>query len=155
VPKVIQFELLKMKQEVKVVTHNVTAAIHSLLSDKELMKVKNLFFCDNPLENPNSYDKLMIMDVYDGSCYKNAYTHYCSNKEKDVLCPLILFTDKMHMEAKGTLALEPVCLTLGIAIQKTRNKEEAWRITGFIPNLDGMSKKKLTSDENILIITPC
>jgi hypothetical protein len=40
-PTIIQFQLPKAKQEVKVITHNVTAAIHSLLSDKELMKAKN------------------------------------------------------------------------------------------------------------------
>jgi hypothetical protein len=32
-PKTIQFQLPKAKQEVKVITHNVTAAIYSLLSD--------------------------------------------------------------------------------------------------------------------------
>jgi Plavaka transposase len=84
----------------------------------------------------------MIMDVNDGSCYMNAYTYYCSNKEKDVVCPLILFIDKTHTDTKGSLTLEPVCLTLGIFNKTTRNKEEAWRIIGFIPNLDGVSKKK-------------
>jgi hypothetical protein len=58
-----------------------------------------------------------------------------------------LFIDKTQTDAKGNLILEPVCNTLGIFNQKTRNKEEAWRIIGFIPNLDGVSKKILTSDE--------
>jgi hypothetical protein len=49
--------------------------------------------------------------------------------------------DKTHTDAKESLTLEPVCLTLGIFNQKTRNKEEAWRIIGFVPN------KKLTSTE--------
>jgi hypothetical protein len=56
-PKIIQFQLPKAKQEVKVITHNVTAAIHSLLSDKELMKAENLIFHNNPLEDPNVNDK--------------------------------------------------------------------------------------------------
>ena len=124
-PTVIQFKLPKAKQEVKVIVHNVTAAIHSLLSDKELMKADNLVFHDNPLEDPNKNDKSTIKDVNDGSCYKNAYTYYCSNHEKDVLCPLILFIDKTHTDAKGSLSLEPVYLTLGIFNQNTRNKEEA------------------------------
>jgi hypothetical protein len=47
-PKIIQFQLPKAKQEVKVVTHNVTAAIHSLLSNKELMKAENQIFHNNP-----------------------------------------------------------------------------------------------------------
>jgi hypothetical protein len=44
-------------------------------------------------------------------------------------------------------ALHLSLLTLGIFNQKTRNKKEAWRIIGFIPNLDGVSKKKLTLTE--------
>jgi hypothetical protein len=97
-PKVIQFNLPKAKQDVKVITYNVTAAIHSLLPDKELMKAENLVFHDNPLEIPNYYDKSMIMNVNDISCYKNAYTYYCCNHEKDVLCPLILFIVKTHTD---------------------------------------------------------
>jgi Plavaka transposase len=138
-PKVVQFKLPKANQEVKVITHNITAAIHSLLSDQELMKAENLVFHNNPLEDPKAMDKTTIKDINDGSCYKNAYMYYCSNHEKDVLCPLILFIDKTHTDSKGSLTLEPVCLTLGIFNQKTRNKEEAWRIIGFIPNLDGVS----------------
>jgi hypothetical protein len=102
-PKIIQFQFPKAKQEVKVITHNVTAAIHSLLSDKELMKAENLIFRNNSLEDPTVNDKKIIKDVNDGECYKTAYTHYCSNKEKDVLCPLILFVDKTHTDAKGNL----------------------------------------------------
>jgi hypothetical protein len=49
-PKIIQFQLPKAKQEVKVITHNVAAAIHSLLSDKELMKANNLVFHNKSLE---------------------------------------------------------------------------------------------------------
>ena len=124
-PKIIQFQLPKAKQEVKVITHNVTAAIHSLLSDKERMKAENLIFHNNPLEDPNVNDKKIIKDVNDGECYKTAYTHYCSNKEKDVLCPLILFVDKTHTDAKGNLTLEPVCITLlGSFNQKTETKKK-------------------------------
>jgi hypothetical protein len=90
-------------QMVKVITHNVTAAIHSLLSDKDLMKPEHSNFHNNPLEDPNANDKNIIKDVNDEQCYKTAYTYYCSSKEKDILCPLILFIDKMHTDAKGNL----------------------------------------------------
>jgi hypothetical protein len=106
-PKVIQFKLPKAKQEVKFRTHFVTAAIHSLLSDQELMKAENLVFHNNPLEDLNANDKTTIKNINDGSCYKNAYTYYCSNHKKDVLCPLILFSDKTHTDAKGSLTLVP------------------------------------------------
>jgi hypothetical protein len=63
------------------------------------MKAENLFFHKNPLEDPNANDKTTIKDVNDGSCYKNAYTYYCSNKENDVICPLILFIDN-HIQTQ-------------------------------------------------------
>jgi hypothetical protein len=116
------------------------------------MKAKNLIFHNNPLEDPNVNDKKIIKDVNDEKCYKTAYTYYCSDKDKDIPCPLILFVDKTHTDAKGNLTIEPVCTTLGIFNQKTCKKEEAWRIIGFIPNLDGVSKKKLTYDEIFFMI---
>jgi hypothetical protein len=122
--------LPKAKQEVKVITHNVTAAIHSLLSDKELIKAENLIFHNNPLEDPNVNDK-KIKDVNDGECYKTAYTHYCSNKEKDILCPLMLFVDKTHTDAKGNLTLELVCITLGILTKTPETKKKCGELLGL------------------------
>jgi hypothetical protein len=115
--------------------------------DKDLLKPEHLIFHNKPLEDPNGNDKKAIKDVNYGSCYKNEYKHYCSNKENNALCPLILLIDKTRTDAKGNLTLEPVCITLGIFNQKNRNKEEALSIFGFILNLDGVSKKILTSDE--------
>jgi hypothetical protein len=73
--------LPKAKQEVKVITHNVTAAIHSLLLDKELIKAENLIFHNNPLEDPKANDKRTIKDVNAGKCFKTAYNHYCTKKD--------------------------------------------------------------------------
>jgi hypothetical protein len=49
---------------------------------------------------------------------------YWQNKEKDVLCPLILFIDKTHPVTKGSLTLEPVCLTLGIFNKRPETKKK-------------------------------
>ena len=146
-PKVIQFKLPCAGQETKVITHNVLESIHSLLSDPNLMTEKNLIFKQNPLEDPNEYEKEFINDINDGDCYKSAYNLYCGNKSTDVLCPLILFIDKTHIDVKGNLTLEPVCLTLGIFNQDTRNKEDSWRIVGFIPSTNQISNQKLQSYE--------
>jgi hypothetical protein len=67
-PKVIQFQLPKAKQEVKVIAHNVRAAIHTLASNEELMNAENLVFHQNPLEDPNKNDGSILKDINDGSC---------------------------------------------------------------------------------------
>ncbi|MGL4757811.1 MAG: hypothetical protein ACRCXZ_00605, partial [Patescibacteria group bacterium] len=106
-----------------------------------------MIFKKSPLENPNDNDNGILSDINDGYCYKDAYSFYCPETEKDVLCPLILFIDKTHIDIKGNLTLEPVCLTLGIFNQNTRNKEEAWRIIGYIPSTISISTQKLESYE--------
>jgi hypothetical protein len=146
-PKIIKFVLPNAKQSVKVITHNVRSSLFSLLSDKDLMKPENLIFKDNPLENPNNNSNQYLSDVNDGYCYREAYTQYCPDSTTDVLCPLILFIDKTHTDAKGNQTLEPVCVTLGIFNQQTRNREEAWRIIGFIPSSANIANKQLSSDE--------
>jgi hypothetical protein len=106
-----------------------------------------LIFDNNPIENPSARDSTEIQDVNDGKCYIEAYDVYCEDPSKDVLCPLILFIDKTHTDAKGNQTLEPVCFTLGIFNQKTRNQESAWRTIGFIPSMDVVSNRKLNSEE--------
>ena len=148
-PKVINFTLPKAGVNVRVTTHNILFSIQSLLNDKELMMKENLIFDDNPLEDPcqRSTRTQSYKDINDGTCYLDAYNYYCKNKTTDVLCPLIFFVDKTHADFRGNIKLEPVMMTLGIFNKYTRNRENAWRTIGFIPNLDNVSNENLTADD--------
>ena len=146
-PQVIVFKLPNAEKEVRVTTHNILHSILSLLNDKDLMKETNLIFDTNPLENPSHRVSHTFNDINDGQCYIDAYHHYCKDPLKDVLCPLILFIDKTHTDAKGNQTLEPIIFTLGIFNKETRNKENAWRTIGFVPSMDHISNKKLESSQ--------
>ncbi len=146
-PKSIKFLLPQAQQFVKITTHNVLASLFSLLTDNQLMTDENLIFKDNPFEDPNLDRSCYIEDINDGSCYKQAFIKYCKDPKKDVMCPIILFIDKTHTDAKGNQTLEPVCMTLGIFNATTRNKESAWRIIGFIPSSSTITGRKLTSSQ--------
>ena len=146
-PKIIHYNLPMANQTVRITTHNILHSIYSLLDDVDLMQKKNLIFKQHPLEDPTERLVDLYTDINDGSCYVDAYSIYCTNKNKDVLCPLIFFIDKTHTDAKGNQKIEPIMFTLGIFNKETRNKEKAWRTIGFIPALDQVSNKKLSADK--------
>ena len=147
IPEVIEFELPNSKQKVTITTHNVRHAIYSLLNDPDLMKEENLIFRENPFEEPIFSNVSEYKDINDGKAYFKAYICLCTEKGKDVLCPIIFFIDKTHTDAKGNQTLEPVCITLGIFNLACRNREDAWRIIGYIPNQSTIRNKRLSSDE--------
>ena len=60
----------------------------------------------------------------------------------DLLCPLILYLDKLTIDAHGHLSLEPLYFTLGLFNCMTHNKREAWHPLGYIPNLYLLSKSE-------------
>jgi Plavaka transposase len=146
-PKSIKLKLPHAQQYVKITTHNILASLSSLLTDTHLMKDENLIFKNNLFENPNDHSCKYIKDINDGSCYKFAYQIFCKDRSRDVMCPIILFIDKTHTDAKGNQTLEPVCMTLGIFNATTRNKENAWRIIGFIPSSSTITGRKLTPEQ--------
>ena len=47
----------------------------------------------------------------------------------------MLFMDKTYIDTKGKNTLEPVMMTLGIFNRSYRNRAEAWRPIGYMPNL--------------------
>ncbi|NJO65564.1 MAG: hypothetical protein HC836_47990 [Richelia sp. RM2_1_2] len=147
-PTAIQLTLPNAKTTVNIITHDIGVSIYSLLSDKSIMQEKNLIFKDNPLEDPFARESNpCINDINDGQCYIEAYRRYCQDPSKDVLCPLIFFIDKTHVDVRGNQTLEPVSFTLGIFNQATRNRDDAWRIIGYVPSSDLYATKGTSSSQ--------
>ena len=146
-PKIVTCKLPFINESVNVTTHSISESIYSLLYDSDLMREENLIFDNDPLEDPEKRVSSVYTDINDGNCYINAYKHYCTDKRFDVLCPLILFIDKTHTDAKGNQKIEPIIFTLGIFNKATRNKENAWRTIGFIPSMEKFSSKNVSTDQ--------
>lgn len=126
--------------QAEVVVHNLQQQIYSMLNDPHLMKDENLIFPgDTPFEKPVARE--VYEDINDGSVYREAFEIYVKVKGRDVLCPLILFIDKTHLDLHGNLCLEPVSFTLGIFKLKICNLPMAWRVLGYIHNQSLMSYK--------------
>ncbi len=124
-----------------VVLHEAEVMIQSLLKSS-LMVEDNMLFpdMDNPLAPPPSSVET-IADVDTGQVFRSAYGNLCT-RPNDVLCPLIMYLDRICIDQHGRCSLEPGYATLGIWNVTTRNKAEAWRPLGYIPNLYLLSKNE-------------
>ena len=124
--------------------HNAQAMIESLLYSSLAQDESNLLFPnpDNPLDPPPA-EVTVIADIDTGRSYRTAYKTLC-HRPNHVLCGIIVYIDKLATDRHGHLSLEPVCFTLSIFNQKTRNRPEAWRPLGYVPNIGLMSKAEST-----------
>ena len=124
--------------------HNAQAMIESLLYSSLAMDDNNLLFPnpDDPLAPPPT-EVTNIADIDTGRVYRKAYHNLCDRPNK-ILCGLVAYIDKLATDRHGHLSLEPVCFTLSIFKQKVRNRPEAWRPLGYIPNIGLMSKAEST-----------
>ncbi len=124
--------------------HNAQAMIESLLYSSLAKDDNNLLFPnpDDPLAPPPA-EVQNIADIDTGTVYRNAYKNLCT-RPNHVICGIICYIDKLATDRHGHLSLEPVYFTLSIFNQKTRNRPEAWRPLGYIPNIGLMSKAEST-----------
>jgi hypothetical protein len=131
-----------------VVTFPFVEMVQSLLSDSSLLKRENL------LDKNDALDHDHLGDIHTGSWFKAARSLLCSNNGKDVLCPIILFIDKTHVDNFSKWSLEPVLFTLGLFNRKTRNLSEAWRPLGLVTNTIRMSSaSKAASTKQVIVFT--
>jgi hypothetical protein len=124
--------------------HNAKAMIESLLYSSLAKDDSNLLFPnpEDPLAPPPA-EVTNIADIDTGRVYRNAYNTLC-HRPNHLLCGIICYIDKLATDRHGHLSLEPVYFTLSIFKQKTRNRPDAWRPLGYIPNIGLMSKAEST-----------
>jgi Plavaka transposase len=146
-PRSIPIELPDNLGLATVVVHDAEQCIRSLLEDAFLMQSSNLLFPNNnPLSPPDPNPKIRA-DVDTSSLYFEAYSTYIKVPGLEVLCPIILYSDKTVTDFHGNLSLHPVSFTLGIFNRETRNNPRAWRTLGYVPNVKASANAKTSSDK--------
>jgi hypothetical protein len=108
-----------------VVLHDAEVMVQSFL--KSSLKVEeNMLFpdMDNALPPPRPTVET-IADDDTGQVFRSAHGHLCTGPN-DVLCPLIMYLDRICIDQHGRCLLEPGYATLGIWNVATRDKAEAW-----------------------------
>ena len=114
-----------------------------LLSDESLFgDLKNLVvnredrwkpYC--PPEGTNNLD-----EVFDGKYYIDTIRLLLTRTDgSQFLIPIMIYVDKTGTDAFQRNGLEPVVFTTPLLSRAARNNPRAWRILGFVPDLDAKS----------------
>ena len=90
-------------------------------------------------------------DVLDGKWYQETVEFQVTTRFGKVFwVPIIIYVDKTGTDAFQRHGLEPVIFTTPLIKCELRNHPKAWRILGFIPDLEGKSsavKQKANQSE--------
>lgn len=121
---------LPSQNTIEVVVCSFKAQLVSLLTDRRLMKPENLLLDErNPFaEVPDG----ILSELNTGWWYKETRDEICTNPNKHVLLPIIIFLDASNIDKNGRLQVNPMTFTLGIFKRAIRNKAEAWRTMGYV-----------------------
>ena len=141
--------------EVKISRFDFVSNVVSLLKDPSLMKFENTLYHHKEFLDPVEHSSNSFADVHTSDWFCESFKRYklprhqhISNittingeqtnvkYQKIIMCPLIFFIDGVAIDSMGRKSLEPVSFTLGIFNQTTRNRVPAWRVLGYVPNVE-------------------
>jgi len=119
-----------------IVTNNTYWCIQSLLSEPRICDDDYLFFNNNPLSQPPNFKDINeIGDINTGKAYLESYNKLITKPGKQVLLPIIFYTDGTATGQFSDLPITPVKFTLGIFNRKAREKPYLWRTLGYLPKI--------------------
>ena len=134
-------------RKTSITTFDIIGCLCQLLTDTNLMNWSNLIYDgneDNPFDLPGMNDlDAPYGEIETGDWYKETFLELITDEVNEILVPLVFFIDGTKISEYGTLSMEPVTMIPMIFNLETRNKAEASRVIGYLPNLDNMHGTKL------------
>jgi hypothetical protein len=85
-------------------------------------------------------------EALSGSVYRKMYDELVDDPSKQLLCPLICYTDATQIDTLSRFSIEPFLFTIAILSQPTRCKASAWRPFGYVQHI----RSNLRSNNSIL-----
>jgi len=85
-------------------------------------------------------------DALSGSVYQTLYSEMVIDELKQLLCPLICYTDATTVDSNSRFAVEPFFFTPAILTHTARSRADAWRPFGYVQQ----PRSNLRSDKRIL-----
>jgi hypothetical protein len=118
-----------------VICYDFVPQILSLLQDKELMSANNLV-----LDPINPFAKFVPQDgrlgeALSGSVYSKLYDLLVNDHTKQLLIPLIFYTDATQIDALSRFSIEPFLFTIAILSHAARSKASSWRPLGYVQHI--------------------
>ena len=149
-PRKKKVKLPVSKSILHLTVHDAAAVIQGLLTDPRLEDAEFLFHDDKPLVPPPRHPKT-ISDLHTGQAYKDTYYHKTTKMtpgSRKQLLPLVLYIDGSAVSHFHDLELIPVMVSLGFWNRKTRMREEAWGILGYVEkqHVSGGAGRKIWAD---------
>jgi hypothetical protein len=118
-----------------VICYDFVPQILSMLQDKELMLPDNLV-----LDPTNPLAKFVPQDgrhgeAMSGSVYSKLYDLLVKDATRQLLIPLIFYTDGTQVDALSRFSLEPFLFTIAILSHAAWCKASSWRPLGYLQHI--------------------
>lgn len=137
IPKVIT--LPSSGARAKLILNDVRACMQSLLTDPRIRSEDYHFFDDNPFSPPPA-DNDVIGHLNTGLAYYETYKHLIK-KPNQVLLPCPMYVDGTVTSTFTDHPITQFKFTIGILSRKARDREECWRILGYLPKIRSAKSK--------------
>ena len=137
---------LSFADRLDVICYDFVPQLLSILQNKEMMSSENLLLdSTNPLSMYKPKDG-RLGDALSGSVYQKLYSEMVTDELKQLLCPLICYTDATTVDSNSRFAVEPFFFTPAILTHTARSRADAWRPFGYVQQ----PRSNLRSDKRIL-----
>jgi hypothetical protein len=137
-PNVVSIQLpdpLPDTKSMGVICYDFVPQLLSILQNKEMMSANNLVLDpNNPLTMYKPQDN-RLGEALSGSVYQDMYRRLVTNPTKQLLCPLICYTDGTQIDALSRFSVEPFLFTPAVLSHVARCKAKAWRPFGYVQHL--------------------
>jgi hypothetical protein len=109
-----------------VICYDFVPQLLSILQNKRMMSANNLVLDpNNPLAMYKPPDG-RLGEALSGSVYRDMYRHLVSNPSKQLLCPLICYTDGNQIDSLSRFGVEPFLFMPAVLSHAARCKADAW-----------------------------
>ena len=134
-PKVLQVNLEDHEKAQDIICFDFAPALLSLLQDESLMVAENLVLNkDYPMSMYIPSDG-KVGEANSGSRYRELY-HELAQGKNQLLVPIIMYLDGTAIDSKGHIEICPVSFTTSLFTEKARRDVKAWRLMGYVPDLN-------------------
>jgi hypothetical protein len=146
-PQVMSLHLEDHDDAQDVVCFDFAPALLSLLQDDKLMLPHNLVInLDDPTSMYMPSDN-KFGEANTGERYRELF-HELITKGNQLLVPIIMYLDGTAIDSKGHIELCPVSFTTSLFSEKVRRDSKAWRLLGFVPDLNRGRSSAMNEDAN-------
>ena len=118
-----------------VICYDFVPQLLSILQNRKMMSAENLVLDpNNPLAMYMPHDS-RLGEALSGSVYRDMYHRLVSNPSKQLLCPLICYTDGTQIDSLSRFAVEPFLFTPAVLTYSAHCKADAWQPFGYVQQL--------------------